>query len=90
MIPAFDAEIRTKRYRVVEIDEGIAYVVDTYGTTTSLTQSIAMFADPNAYDIENCAVLLAMVLNAGHSVGTLYDALTEYKDRQKRDADCPF
>lgn len=90
MIPAFDAEIRTKQYRVVEIDDRTVYIVDTDDTATILTRNITLTADPCQYQLDNIAILLAMVLNAGHSIGTLYDALTEYKDRQKRDADCPF
>lgn len=90
MIPAFDAEIRTKQYRVVEIDDRTVYVVDTDDTNTTLSRIITLTADPFHYQLDNVAVLLAMVLNAGLDVGTLYDALTEYKDRQKRDADCPF
>ena len=90
MIPAFDAEIRTKQYRVVEIDDRTVYVVDTDDTNTTLSRIITLTADPFHYQLDNVAITLAMVMNAGLDINMLYDALTEYKDRQKRDADCPF
>jgi len=90
MIPAFDAEIRAGQYRVVEIDDRTVYIVDTDDTNNRLTRIITLTAAPYQYQLDNIATLLAMVLNADLDTNTLYDALTEYKDRQKRDADCPF
>lgn len=90
MIPAFDAEIRTRQYRVVEIDDRTVYIVDTDDTNTTLSRIITLTADPFHYQLDNVAITLAMVMNAGLDINMLYDALTEYKDRQKRDADCPF
>lgn len=71
--------IRAGEYRTVKIDDQSTVIVETSGPFSQLRQVLRVSCvGDSMMGAENCAVILAMALNAGVDTMSAHDALSEH------------
>lgn len=73
------SDIYAGDYRIVGIDDNTAIIVDTDVPFTALRQLIKVSnVGDSMMNIDNCAMMLAMCLNADMNTMSLHEALIQY------------